>query len=169
MEKNNFWSPYIAGVGLGLTLLATFVIVGWGLGASSAFSLLTGVGLEKLNPEYAKSLTYFSKSLNVQAPLKDWVLFEVLGLLIGAFASAAITGNIRFGLDGPKRMNAAARIMTAFAGGILIGFASRLARGCTSGVALSGGAQLAIAGWIFVIAMFASGFAFAALFRRFWS
>jgi hypothetical protein len=28
---------------------------------------------------------------------------------------------------------------------------------------------LAMAGWVFVIAMFASGFLFAALFRRYWS
>jgi len=29
MKKDNFWSPYVAGAGLGLTLLATFVITGW--------------------------------------------------------------------------------------------------------------------------------------------
>ena len=51
----------------------------------------------------------------------------------------------------------------------MIGFAARLARGCTSGVALTGGAQLALAGWVFVIAMFAAGFLFAAVFRRYWS
>jgi uncharacterized membrane protein YedE/YeeE len=52
---------------------------------------------------------------------------------------------------------------------MLIGFAARLARGCTSGVALSGGAELAVGGWIFVIAMFAAGFLTVALFRRIWS
>jgi uncharacterized membrane protein YedE/YeeE len=52
---------------------------------------------------------------------------------------------------------------------MLIGFAARLARGCTSGVALTGGAQLAVAGWIFVIAMFATGFLTVAFFRRLWS
>ncbi|MDH4230755.1 MAG: hypothetical protein OEW04_01850, partial [Nitrospirota bacterium] len=75
MKKDSFWSPYIAGAGLGLTLLATFIIVGWGLGASSAFSLLTGVGLGKLSPAYAHKLTYFSQYLNVEAPLLNWVLF----------------------------------------------------------------------------------------------
>ncbi|HWR57339.1 MAG TPA: hypothetical protein VN328_00500, partial [Thermodesulfovibrionales bacterium] len=69
MERNNFWSPYIAGTGLGLTLLATFVITGWGLGASSAFSLLGGVGLNKLDPQYAHSIKYFQQYLNVEAPL----------------------------------------------------------------------------------------------------
>ncbi|HWR57465.1 MAG TPA: YeeE/YedE thiosulfate transporter family protein, partial [Thermodesulfovibrionales bacterium] len=71
--------------------------------------------------------------------------------------------------DKGEHMGNTARLLTAFGGGIMIGFASRLARGCTSGVALSGGAQLALAGWIFVIAMFISGFVGAALFRRLWS
>jgi len=169
MKKDSFWSPYIAGAGLGLTLLATFVITGWGLGASSAFSLLTGVGLGKLSPEYANKLTYFSQYLNVESPLLNWVLFEIMGLFLGALVGALLAGNFRLRLDKPVHMSTWTRVLTAFGGGIIIGFASRLARGCTSGVALSGGAQLALAGWVFVIAMFVSGFIGAALFRRLWS
>lgn len=169
MEKNNFWSPYIAGIGLGLTLLATFYIAGWGLGASSAFSLLTGVGIKDISPEYAGSLKYFSQYLNVESPLMNWVLFEVGGLFIGALAGALLSGNFRLRLDKSERMSTLTRVMTAFTGGVIIGFSSRLARGCTSGVALSGGAQLAVAGWIFVIAMFVSGFIGAAFLRRLWS
>ena len=169
MKKNNFWSPYIAGIGLGLTLLSTFYIAGWGLGASSAFSLLAGVGLKDISPEYAKSLEYFSQYLNVESPLMNWVLFEVGGLFLGALAGAVFSRNFHVTLDRPQGMNTGVRIMTSFTGGIIIGFSSRLARGCTSGVALSGGAQLAVSGWAFVIAMFVSGFAVAALFRRLWS
>ena len=169
MRKNNFWSPYVAGVGLGLTLLATFTIVGWGLGASSAFSLLTGVGMSKLSPEYAKSLEYFSQYLDVEAPLMNWVLFEIIGLFFGALIASLIGGNFKFRLDKAAGMKSGTRLFIAFGGGLLIGFASRLARGCTSGVALSGGAQLAISGWIFVISMFIAGFIVAALFRRLWS
>jgi uncharacterized membrane protein YedE/YeeE len=169
MKKDNFWSPYIAGVGLGVTLLATFVFVGWGLGASSVFSLLTGLGLGKLSPAYAHKLTYFSQYLNVEAPLLNWVLFEVMGLFSGALVASFMSGNFKVRFDKPEHMSAGTRLFTAFGGGIIIGFASRLARGCTSGVALSGGAQLAIAGWVFVVAMFVSGFVAAALFRRLWS
>jgi hypothetical protein len=169
MKGNNFWSPYVAGAGLGLTLLATFAIVGWGLGASSAFSLLTGVGMNKLSPDYARSLEYFSQYLNNEAPLLNWVLFEILGLFLGALAAALLGGNFQVKLDKGAHMGNGTRLLTAFGGGIMIGFASRLARGCTSGVALSGGAQLAVSGWVFVIAMFISGFIVAALFRRLWS
>lgn len=169
MKGNNFWSPYIAGAGLGLTLLATFAIVGWGLGASSAFSLLTGVGMNTLSPGYAKSLEYFSQYLNNEAPLLNWVLFEILGLFLGALAASLLGGNFQVKLDKGEHMGKGTRLLTAFGGGIMIGFASRLARGCTSGVALSGGAQLAVSGWLFVVAMFISGFVIAALFRRLWS
>ncbi len=169
MGKYNFWSPYIAGLGLGLTLLATFVITGWGLGASSAFSLLSGVGLSKLDPQYAQTLKYFQQYLNVKAPLLNWVLFEIGGLFIGALAASLAGKNFKISFDKGEHMGNGTRLVTAFGGGILIGFASRLARGCTSGVALSGGAQLALAGWIFVIAMFISGFVGAAIFRRLWS
>lgn len=167
--KNNFWSPYIAGAGLGLTLLATFLIVGWGLGASSAFSLLSGVGLNKLDPAYAHKLKYFGQYLNIKAPLLNWVLFEIMGLFAGALAGSLVGGTFKLRFDKGEHMGNAMRFCTALVGGILIGFASRLARGCTSGVALSGGAQLAVAGWVFVIAMFISGFAGAALLRRLWS
>jgi hypothetical protein len=38
--RNNYWSPYLVGILLGLTLLSTFYIMGWGLGVSSARYLL---------------------------------------------------------------------------------------------------------------------------------
>ena len=169
MAKNNFWSPYIAGAGLGLTLLATFYLAGWGLGASSAFSLLASLGMKEVHPDFTQRLTYFSQYLNAESPLRDWVLFEVGGLFLGALSAALFSGNFKFRFDRGSGMSTGTRMIAAVSGGIMIGFASRLARGCTSGLALSGGAQLAIGGWIFVIAMFVSGFIAAALLRRFWT
>jgi uncharacterized protein len=169
VEKNNFWSPYAAGVGLGLTLLATFYVMGKGLGASSAFSIFSAVATQKINPEYAGGLKYFSRYFSAGAPLKDWIVFEIVGLFIGAFTGALVSRSFRLRFDKPSHSSGGVRLFTAFSGGLLIGFAGRLARGCTSGVALTGGAQLAIAGWVFVISMFISGFLFAAIFRRMWS
>lgn len=170
MGKNNFWSPYVAGVGLGLTLLATFCIAGWGLGASSAFLSVAGAGVKGVSPGYASALKYLSGYLNVESPLRNWMVFEVGGLFLGALAGALLSGNFKFRFDRGASMGGAGRTVAAFAGGVLIGFSSRLARGCTSGVALSGGAELALSGWVFVMAMFISGFIVAALFfRRLWS
>jgi uncharacterized membrane protein YedE/YeeE len=168
MEKNSFWSPYLAGIGLGVTLLATFYIMGKGFGASSAFSIVSAVATERINPEYAGSLKYFSRYLSAGSPLKDWIVFEILGLFVGALTGALLSRNFKLKFDKASGMSSATRLFTAFTGGVLLGFAGRLARGCTSGVALTGGAQLAIAGWVFVISMFISGFLFAAIFRRLW-
>ncbi len=169
MEKNSYWSPYVSGIGLGLTLLATFYAMGKGLGASSAFSIFAAEATQKISPEYAGGLKYFSRYFSGGSPLKDCMVFEILGLFIGAFTGALVSRSFRLKLDRPSHMTGGMRLFTAFAGGILLGFAGRLARGCTSGVALTGGAQLAVAGWVFVISMFISGFIFAAAFRRMWS
>jgi uncharacterized membrane protein YedE/YeeE len=144
MKKDNYWSPYAAGALLGLTLLASFYIA-------------------------AERLSYFSRYLDHPQPLLDWGVFLVVGVFLGALGGALASRNFKLMFDRAASMTVERRFVMAFSGGVLIGFASRLARGCTSGVALTGGSQLALAGWVFVIAMFASGFLFAALFRRYWS
>jgi uncharacterized membrane protein YedE/YeeE len=125
--------------------------------------------MKEIHPDFAQRLTYFAQYLNVEAPLKNWVLFEVGGLFLGALSAALFSGNFRLHVDRGPGIRTSTRLIAAVSGGIMIGFASRLARGCTSGVALSGGAQLAVGGWIFVIAMFVSGFIAAALVRRLWT
>ena len=94
---------------------------------------------------------------------------EGVGVFLGALAGALFSGDFKILLDKGKTMSVRTRLITSFVGGVTIGFASRLARGCTSGVALTGGAQLALSGWIFVISMFAAGFIVAAFYRRLWS
>jgi uncharacterized membrane protein YedE/YeeE len=169
MKKGNFWSPYIAGAGLGLTLLAAFIVMGKGLAASSAFSVTAAVAARAVNPGYTGGLSYFAQYFSLESPLMNWVIFELGGLFIGALAGAITSGNFKVIFDRGAHTTVPTRLFTAFAGGMLIGFASRLARGCTSGVALSGGAQLAVSGWIFVISVFVAGFITAAFFRRLWT
>ena len=49
----SYANPYLAGVGLGLVLLAAFVIMGRGLGASGAFSSTVSWLTSLVAPEYA--------------------------------------------------------------------------------------------------------------------
>jgi len=49
-----------------------------------------------------------------------------------------------------------------------MGFAAKLARGCTSGQALSGGALMSVGAWAFMLAVFAGGYAAAWFLRRQW-
>jgi uncharacterized membrane protein YedE/YeeE len=169
MGKNGFWSPYVSGIGLGFTLLAAFYVMGKGLGASSAFSIASAVATQKVSPEFAGGLKYFSRYLGGGSPLKDWIVFEIIGLFIGAATGALLSRTFKLKFDKPAHAPDGVRFVTALTGGMLLGFAARLARGCTSGVALTGGAQLAVAGWVFVISMFVTGFILAAVFRRMWA
>ena len=56
----------------------------------------------------------------------------------------------------------------ALLGGLLVGFAARLARGCTCGQALVGGAELSVGGWAFMVCVFAGGYATAYFVRKQW-
>jgi uncharacterized membrane protein YedE/YeeE len=169
MKNSRFWSPYAAGALLGLTLLTTFYVAGRGLGASGAFSLVSGVGLNAVTPDYADTLKYYSSYLGSPSPLMNWNLFLVFGVFLGGLAGALFSRTFKLMFDKGASMSLRTLLATTFTGGVMIGFAARLARGCTSGVALTGGAQLALSGWIFVMAMFAAGFMVAAIFRRLWS
>jgi uncharacterized membrane protein YedE/YeeE len=169
MRNGRYWSPYGAGVLLGLTLLATFFVAGRGLGASGAFSLATAATLHAAAPDMTDRLVYFSRYFQSPAPLLDWNIFLIIGVLAGALGGSLFYRTFRWSFDKSASMTVRSRFASALGGGVLIGFSARLARGCTSGVALTGGAQLVVAGWIFVIAMFAAGFLFAAVFRRYWS
>jgi hypothetical protein len=53
-------------------------------------------------------------------------------------------------------------------GGILSGFGASLARGCTSGIGLSGGATLSVAAYIFLIGFFVAGLLTAKITKRIW-
>ena len=54
-------------------------------------------------------------------------------------------------------------------GGAIMAYGARMARGCTSGQALSGGAVLSVGSWAFMFCIFGAGYAVAWFFRRFWT
>ncbi len=89
MAKNNYWSPYIAGAGIGLTLLATFYVAGWGLGASSAFSLLAGIGSLLFAVAFPELEGFYHSSAMGEATIhgllgiSHWLVLAVLLLAAG--------------------------------------------------------------------------------------
>jgi len=162
--------PYLAGVGIGLSLLAAFLVMGRGLGASGAFSSIVSVAVSEASPVHASVNEAYARYLGEgdHNPLADWLVFEILGVAAGAFVSARLAGRFRRSTDRGPRSGTSQRLVFAFAGGTLMGFGAKLARGCTSGLALTGGALLAPGAWIFIGAAFAAGFAVAPLLRRQW-
>jgi uncharacterized membrane protein YedE/YeeE len=170
IKSQPYSNPYLVGVGLGLVLLAAFVIMGRGLGASGAFSTLIAVGVDKVAPEHASNNTFYSDYLGdgTTNPLKDWLVFEVIGVLAGGFISGSLAGRVRKGIEKGPRISSAKRLIYAFIGGGLMGIGAKLARGCTSGQALSGGAILNLGSWAFMLMIFVGGYAAAYFLRRQW-
>lgn len=163
------WPPYVAGVGLGLTLLATFVIMGQGLGASGGFTRYLVALLAWASPRYVAAHDYWSQYAQPgQPPLLDFLVFELIGVVVGGFISGWLAGRTRIAVDKGPRISRSTRYLMALAGGSLMGFGARLARGCTSGLALSGGAVLSVGAWVFMLSVFAAGFTGAYFIRRFW-
>jgi hypothetical protein len=162
--------PYVAGIGVGLALLAAFVLVGRGLGASGAVASAVTAGIDAVAPAHAAGSAFWSRYLGDggASPLRDWLVVELVGVAIGAFLSAAAAGRLRAEVERGPRIARAPRLLLAAAGGAVMGGAAMLARGCTSGLALTGGAALAVGAWIFVAATFAAAFLAAPLLRRQW-
>jgi uncharacterized protein len=98
----------------------------------------------------------------------EWLVFEALGVIIGAFISGVISDRLTFRLERPSHVKSWVRVAGAFAGGALFGLGSQFGRGCTSGAALSGMAVLSAGGFITMLAIFGSAYAVAWFFRRLW-
>lgn len=162
-------NPYLAGIGLGLVLLSAFILVGRGLGASGAFASAAAAVSSAVAPHATKSNEYFARYLNADGnPTVDWLVVELAGVLIGGLVSAAIAGRINRTIERGPRITDRTRLLLAFAGGSVMGVGAMLARGCTSGQALTGGALLSVGSWIFMCAAFAAAYAVAPLLRRAW-
>jgi len=165
-----YWNPYLAGVGLGLVLLASFVVMGRGLGASGAFASTITAGLNAVAPQHvASNPTYAEYLKDGASPLSDWLVFEVLGVFVGGFLSGTLAHRVTKTVEKGPRITTRNRLIFAFIGGALMGIGAKLGRGCTSGQALTGGALLNAGSWAFMIMVFAGAYAFAYLMRRQWT
>jgi uncharacterized membrane protein YedE/YeeE len=166
----NYWNPYLSGIGLGLVLLLAYVIMGRGLGASGAFSSLVAVGMNTVAPAHTQSNEFYAEYLGdgSRSPLMDWLVFEVIGVFVGGFISGALAGRVKKSIEKGPSVSTAKRLAYAFLGGGIMGIGAKLARGCTSGQALTGGAVLNVGSWAFMLAVFGGAYAFAYFVRRQW-
>lgn len=164
-----YWSPYVAGTGLGLVLLASFVLMGRGIGASGALTRITAYFMNAVAPEHAGGLAYLQEYLRDDYHvLNEFLVFVLAGLFVGGFVSAALAGRARLSVDKGASFSTRSRLILAFLGGGVAAYGARLARGCTSGQALTGGASLALGSWLFMIFAFAGGYAVAYFVRKQW-
>ncbi|MGE5351610.1 MAG: YeeE/YedE thiosulfate transporter family protein [Acidobacteriota bacterium] len=170
MEKKQYMNPYLAGTFLGLLLLATIYITGRGLGASGAVKSFTVAAVETVAKHHTETTKFYKEYAGEHSgsPLMNWLVFEVVGVLIGAFISGLISNRLELKMEHGPKTTSRVRIASAAVGGALFGFGAQLGRGCTSGAALSGMAVLSTGGIITMIAIFGGAYAFAYFFRKLW-
>ncbi|MEO9474704.1 MAG: YeeE/YedE thiosulfate transporter family protein [Cyclobacteriaceae bacterium] len=168
-QNNKYMNPYLAGVILGLVLLLSFYLTGRGLGASGAMKSVVVSTVEVVSHDKAEESSFYSKYLTYEhSPMKSWLVFEVLGVLVGGFLSGALAGRLKLKTEHSPNITSRKRIIMAVAGGALFGFGSQFGRGCTSGAALSGMATLSLAGFVTMMAIFGTAYVFAYFFRKNW-
>jgi uncharacterized protein len=170
IKKTKYLNPYLGGVLLGLVLLSANFIAGRGLGASGAIKSVVVTGMTTVAP-VASANSGFVKEFRQSHegnPMKTWLVFEMLGVLVGGFLSGAVAGRLKLKVEHSPKITSRKRLILALTGGILFGFGSQLGRGCTSGAALSGMAVLSLGGFITMMAIFGTAFALAYFFRRNW-
>ncbi|MBX3372919.1 MAG: YeeE/YedE family protein [Phycisphaeraceae bacterium] len=161
------WSPYVAGAGIGVLSWITFAFMGKGLGTSTTFVHVAGALEGIVARDHVESTGYYASAI-VGKPIVDWQFALVVSLFFGALLAAKLSRSTfvehvpalwswRFG---PSRTK---RAIVAFAGGAILLYGARMAGGCTSGHAITGGLQLAVSSWSFLIAMFVAGIGMAFL------
>lgn len=162
------WSPYVAGVIIGLLQIPTFLLMSTALGASSSF-VTVGAHIASLFDSQVSDVSYLAKHL--WGAKNWWQVAVVGGIAVGAFLSMRLSGARRQTISpvwartiGTSTLSARATV--AFLAGFIMLFGARIAGGCTSGHGISGMAQLSVGSTLAVAAMFAGGILTAALFRR---
>lgn len=168
-KANRYLNPYLGGVLLGLVLLAANFISGRGLGASGAVKSVVVKTVDVVAPGHIEKSEFYSEyMISHPKPMKSWLVFEVLGIVVGGFLSGIIAGRFRLKIEHSPRITSRRRLVFALAGGILFGLGSQLGRGCTSGSALSGMATFSFGGIITMMAIFGTAYGLAWFFRKNW-
>ena len=168
-RSKKYFNPYFGGVMLGLILLLTFYITGRGLGASGAIKSTVVTAVHTVTPEFAEESEYLGRFISDDHhPMSNWLVFEAIGILVGAFISGAFAGRLKLQIEHSPKITSRRRLIFAGIGGLLFGIGSQLGRGCTSGAALSGMGSMATSGFISMISIFGTAYLFAYFFRKNW-
>ena len=169
-EPRPYVNPYVAGTLLGTVLFLSYYVTGGGLGASAAMSRVqTGV-LDWLAPLHVDRVAYFAEMAGGhRSPWAHYSIYMLVGTILGGFTSGLLNRRLKLELRKGPHITTPTRVVFALLGGAIMAYGARLARGCTSGQALSGGATLSVGSWAIAMSIFASGYALAWFVRRLWT
>jgi uncharacterized membrane protein YedE/YeeE len=169
-EPRPYLNPYLAGTLLGVVLFLSFYTTGGGLGASAALSHIQAGVLDWIAPAHVDRTAYFAEMAGGSRNSWDYSgVYMLVGALAGGLVSGLFNRRVKLELRKGPNISTATRVVFALLGGAIMGYGARLARGCTSGQALSGGAVLSVGSWAFALSIFAAGYAVAWFARRLWN
>lgn len=169
-SERAFVNPYLGGAALGVVLFAAFFITGNGLGASGGLERIVFAVVDVFAPQHIDRTAYLLRLAGGDKNALDfWVVYMVAGVLVGGFLSGWYNGRLKIETHKGPRLTNRQRWLWAFVGGGIMGYGARIARGCTSGQALSGGAVLSVGSWAFMLAVFAGAYAVAYFVRKLWN
>jgi hypothetical protein len=170
--RKETWSPYVAGILLGVVGVLSVWLANSLLGASGAFENLAGMIGKAVAPQAFDNL-YFNF---IMPPGITEGVILLIGVFFGGFLGALTSRTLKWGKKdsansdsqwkrtfGPQTWK---RWLLAFIGAIILEYAAGIAGGCTSGLAISGGMLLAPAAFLFIGGMFASGILTALIIYR---
>jgi uncharacterized protein len=165
-----YLNPYVAGTLLGIVLFLSFYVTGGGLGASAALNRVEVGVLDWFAPGHVDRVAYLAEMAGgARSAWSSSAMFMLVGTALGGLASGLVNRRVKLELRKGPNVTTRTRVIFAILGGLLMGYGARLARGCTSGQALSGGAVLSVGSWAFMFAVFAGAYALAWFVRRLWN
>jgi len=165
-----YLNPYVGGALLGVLLFLTFFITGGGLGASGGLTHVLVAVLDVFAPAHVDRVGYMAELAGgSKNALNNSTVFMILGTVLGGALSGLLNGRFKLEIRKGPHLSDGTRLFLAFIGGFIMVYGARMARGCTSGQALSGGAVLAAGSWAFMFAVFGGAYGLAWFLRRLWN
>ena len=169
-KEKEYINPYLGGILLGIVLFSAFFLTGNGLGASGGLNRIIVFFEDLAFPAHIDRTPYLiSMAGGDLNALDNWIVVLTVFVVVGGFVAGFINGRLKFETNRGPQVSKKNRWFYAFVGGGLMGYGARMARGCTSGQALSGGAVLSVGSWAFMFAVFAGAYMLAYFVRRLWN
>jgi uncharacterized protein len=165
-----YLNPYLAGTLLGILVFLSYFVTGGGIGASAGLNRVQVAALDIFAPGHVDRVAYMAEMAGgSRNPLNNSTVFLLLGAVLGGALSGWLNGRFKLEIRKGPHISNGTRLFLAFVGGFIMVYGARLARGCTSGQALSGGAVLAAGSWAFMFAVFGGAYGLAYFLRRVWN
>ncbi len=147
------WPWYVAGPLIGLTVPALLLLTGKTLGVSGSFYHLCSISSPHTKLPYLRENNWRKES---------WNLIFVAGIFVGAFIAAHFL-SAHPPVFLPEHYHSFGGVAKLLVGGILVGFGTRYANGCTSGHTIMGLSNLQWPSLVASISFFVGGLIMTAL------